>query len=290
MAALHITRPWTFVTVPLEQLTLAWATRKSVESPVSIVPPSIGTLCIPPTVQQPSLQFGTLATGTTGSLVIDVTPFLNDKCNQAITPVITFPCTQLVAGQKTVNMTTTSTDASWLQTINPTYANATCTSVINDVLNIPCQKVQIGTVSTSLTHITGSFTMSTSSSPIGAAQCPATLINASLDLTSTGGGGISVGGTGAQPASVTLWPFLVGTSGSHSLNPSSACATSYPPGAVVPIFDSQGLMGTPGVQLNPATNTITNVSSTCMSDGDTVSLYADGSQSPTSPTVWSASV
>jgi hypothetical protein len=326
---IRITRPWSFTTVTPAQLSLPWATRATASVPVvPLVPPSLGTLC-----PVPSVQPGTSQTGTTGALGLTIQPYNGDTCQLEVIPSVVFPCTQILPGNKTINLIPAGSSVGAATPVGSITGTAVPTSS--------------GTY-TGATPFTYTVTVSTAGMANGAAQVTVTSSpsgDGGGPYSVTSGSSISVGshgakvtfgpttsatlasgnqwtitattgaptwvqtvtnnfsgnscisivsdtitlpvlGSGSSSAASSASGFTVGTMMNHTPDPTSPCATAYPPGSVVPIYDGLGLLGTAGTEVDPTANTLTNASNSVLSVGDTVSLSAEF-DSPATPKLWS---
>ncbi len=264
LTPLHHVRPYGLPTVPLATLKFPWARRNFFHIPaVPLIPPSLGTFCA-----------GITATNPPPPLVGDAAEFnveiKGSKCHPILTPHIIFPCTQLLAGPKEITMERGGLAAEWTQTVEPTPTPTSCITTLIDSLVIPCSAITVAPIAvTGDGKITGALTFSPTVTGCN------TAFTGTLELSSSGGGGASGG-------------FFVGTTGSHTTNASDACTTSYPPGSVVPIYDKNGMFGTPNVQLDASLNTFTNRSNATFTDGDAVSLseVQELTPGPHIPALW----
>ncbi len=263
LTPLHRLRPYGLPTEPLARLTFPWARRNLFRVPVvPLVPPSLGTKC--PTLVVDEVDFNT---GNVANFEMTVEKGGGDACQPVIVPTITFPCTQIESGGKTVIMVPGGDEGSWVQTPDNQTQPVSCLTILNDVLTIPCSRLEIGSVTTSFgsDNLSGSLTLTTSQT-----GCNPTLA-ANLSLTSTGGAGVSAG-------------FFVGETGEP--DESSTCVVSYPPDSIVPVFDRYGLLGDPETQLDPVENVFTNKSNNTLTDGDPIFLSQLAEQTVGEPVQW----
>jgi hypothetical protein len=247
------------------QLNQPWANRRLIQTPGPVVlPPSFGTLCV-----VPATQAANVSTGTTGNFSVDVTATDGDRCRPLIIPSITFPCTEIVPGTKTVHVVPGgAATGSWSQVAAPGSSLNTCTTILTDILTIPCGAATIGSISNSMSGATGGLALS-----VAQVGCTS-VISGTLTVSVTGGGG--GGGSGGISSG-----FRIGTVLTHYPDSTVACATSYPPRSIVPVFDQFGLIGSAGTEVDPSLNTLTNRSGSVLSVGDVVTLsHVAGTSTP----------